>query len=113
MVKRSREDQPHDLFTQMRKTQKNKNAWSPIWLQLIGLVPCIGIVAIAIAANIGTSARIHSEVERNFGDSVASKEKMEAYTECIKLESLSVGSRHAMTYRFACDSLKKEALKGS
>ena len=113
MVKRSREDQPHDLFTQMRKTQTNKNAWSPIWLQLIGLVPCIGIVALAVAANIGTSARIHSQVERDFGDRVASKEKMKAYAECIKLESLSVGSPHAMTYRFACDSLKEEALKGS
>ena len=97
----------------MGKTQKNKNTWSPIWLQLIGLVPCIGIVALAVAANIGTSARIHSEVERNFVDRVASKEKIRAYAECIKLESLSVGSRHAMTDHFACDSLKKEVLQGS
>lgn len=97
----------------MTTTKENKNEWSPIWLQLLGIVPCVGIVALAVAANIGTSARIHSEVESNFGDRVVSKEKIRAYAECIKLESLSVSSRHAMTYRFACDSLKEEALKGS
>ena len=113
MVKRTGEDQPHHTFATMTKTKDDKNDWSPIWIGLLGIVPCAAIGVIAIAANIGTSARIHSEVERNLGDSVASKEKMKAYAECIKLESLSVGSRHAMTYRFACDALKKEALKDS
>ena len=40
-------------------------------------------------------------------------EKMKAYAECIKVEALSASSHNAITYRFACDSLKKEALQGS
>ena len=113
MVKRTGEDQPNHTFATMTKTKDDKNDWSPIWIGLLGIVPCAAIGVIAIAANIGTSARIHSDVERNLDESVINTEKIKAYKECIKVEALSASSQNAIAYRFACDSLKKEALQGS
>ena len=78
MVKRTGEDQPHHTFATMTKTKDDKNDWSPIWIGLLGIVPCAAIGVIAIAANIGTSARIHSDVERDLGESVVNTEKMKA-----------------------------------
>ena len=107
------EQSPLFVFKPMDEIKDNENAWSPVWIGLLGIVPVVVIGVVAIAASLETSMRVHSEVERSFGEKVVDQEKMRAYAECIKIEALSGNSRQAMAYRFACDSLKKEALQGS
>ena len=102
------EQSPLFVFKPMDEIKDNENAWVPVWIGLLGIVPVV-----AIAASLETSMRVHSEVERSFGEKVVDQEKMRAYAECIKIEALSANSRQAMAYRFACDSLKKEVLQGS
>ena len=101
------------VFRSMDEIKDNENAWSPVWIGLLGIVPIVVIDVVAIAASIETSMRVHSEVERSFGEKVVDQEKMRAYAECVKIEALSANSRQAIAYRFACDSLKKVALQGS
>ena len=69
----------------MDAIKDNENAWSPVWIRWLGIVPVVVIGVVAIAASIETSMRVHSEVERSFGEKVVDQEKMRAYAECIKI----------------------------
>ena len=73
-----REQSPLFVFKSMDEIKDNENAWSPFWIGFLGIVPIVVIGVVAIAANIETSMRVHSEVERSFGEKVVDQEKTEA-----------------------------------